>query len=223
MTKGEYLTHTVRNHDESRAVLFEFVDLVGAFFAERNIAHAEHFVYEHKVGIDVHRYGEPQTRDHAGRVVLERRVDEVAQLRKFDYTVILFLHFAVREPHHCAVEEYVFLAGCVGVEPRAEFEKRYDVAFGEHYAAGGAYDAGDDLEQGGFTRAVAPDKREAFAAFHAEIYVFQHVEALVSDLELQQFDGIFLEVVYALGGHAELHGHAARVHEHFRAFAELFD
>ena len=108
-------------------------------------------------------------------------------------------------------------------KPRAEFEKRYDVAFGEHYAAGGAYDAGDDLEQSGFTRAVAPDKREAFAAFHTEVYVFQHVEALVSDLELQQFDGIFLEVVYALGGHAELHGHAARVHEHFRAFAELFD
>lgn len=223
LAESQYLAHAVRHYDEGGAAFFELVYFFGAFFAEGYVAHAEHLVDEHYIGIDVYGYREAQSRDHTGGIVFEGNVHEFAELREFHYAVVFTEHFAVRESHHRAVQEYVFLACGVHIEARAQFEKGDDIAFGEGDTLGGADYAGDDFEERGFTRAVAPDEGEAFAAIYAEIDVFQDLELLVADLAFDEFYREFLDIVDAFGGHGELHTHVSDVHEKVGGIAERSD
>lgn len=223
LAESQYLAHAVRHYDEGGAVFLELVYFFGAFFAEGYVAHAEHLVDEHYVGIDVYGYREAQSRDHTGGIIFEGDVHEFAELREFHYAVVFTEHFAVRKSHHRAVQEYVFLACGVHIEAGAELEKGDDIAFGEGDTLGGADDAGDDFEEGGFTRAVAPDEGEAFAAIHAEIDVFQDLELLVANLAFDEFYREFLDIVYAFGGHGELHTHVSDVHEKVGGISEGLD
>lgn len=223
LAESQYLAHAVRHDDEGGAVLLEFVYFFGAFFAEGYVAHAEHLVDEHYIGIDVHGYREAQSRDHTGGIIFEGNVHEFAELREFHYTLVFTEHFAVRESHHRAVQEYVFLACGVHIEARAEFEQGNDVALGEGDTLGGADDAGDDFEERGFTRAVAPDEGETFAAVHAEVDVFQDLELFIADLAFDEFYREFLDIVDAFGGHGELHTHVSDVHEKVGGIAERSD
>ena len=223
LAESQYLAHAVRHYDEGGAVFLELVYFFGAFFAEGYVAHAEHLVDEHYIGIDVYGYREAQSRDHTGGIVFKGNVHEFAELREFHYAVVFTEHFAVRESHHRAVQEYVFLACGVHVEARAQLEKGDDIAFGEGDTLGGANDAGDYFEQGGFTRAVTSDEGETFAAIYAEIDVFQDLELLVADLAFDEFYREFLDIVDAFGGHRKLHTHVSDVHEKVGGISEGLD
>ena len=223
LAESQYLAHAVRHDDEGGAVFLELVYFFGAFFAEGDVAHAEHLVDEHYIGIDVHGYREAQSRDHTGGIIFEWDVHEFSELREFHYAVVFTEHFAVRESHHRAVQEYVFLACGVHVEARAEFEQGNDVALGERDTLGGADDAGDYFEERGFTRAVAPDEGETFAAVHAEVDVFQDFELFIADLTFKKFYREFLDIVDAFGGHGELHTHVSDVHEKVGGITERSD
>lgn len=223
LAESQYLAHAVGHDDEGGAVFLELVYFFGAFFAEGYVAHAEHLVDEHYIGIDVYGYREAQSRDHTGGIVFEGNVHEFAELREFHYAVVFTEHLAVRESHHRAVQKYVFLACGVHVEARAQFEKGNDIAFGEGDTLGGADDAGDYFKQRGFTGAVAPDEGEAFAFIHAEADVFQDLELSVADFTFNEFYCEFLNVVDTFGGHFELHTHVSDVDEQVGGIAEVFD
>ena len=72
-----------------------------------------------------------------------------------------------------AVEEDVVAASEFRVEAGAGFEERGDAALDLDPVGGRRDDAGEDLEQRGFSRPVAADDPEDFALFDLEVDVLE--------------------------------------------------
>ena len=75
----------------------ELAELVETLEREGLVADGQHLVDEQHVGIDVNRHGEAQPHVHAGRVGLDRRVDEVLELGELDDLVEALRDLALRE------------------------------------------------------------------------------------------------------------------------------
>ena len=92
-----------------------------------------------------------------GRVGLDRRVDELAQLGEVDDLVEALLHLALCQAKHDAVDEDVLAAGDLGMEAGTELDQRGDAAVDAHRAARRLGDAGDQLQRGALARSVPAD------------------------------------------------------------------
>ena len=73
---------------------------------------------------------EPEPHVHAGRVGLDRRVDEVLELGKRDDLVEAVGDLALGEPEHHAVDEDVLAAGDLGMKAGAQLDERRHAAAG---------------------------------------------------------------------------------------------
>ena len=74
----------MRHEQDRLAAALELRELVEALVREALVADGEHFVDEQHVGIDVNRDRETEPHVHAGRVGLDRRVDEILELGELD-------------------------------------------------------------------------------------------------------------------------------------------
>ena len=74
----------MRDEQNRLAAALELGELVQALVREALVADREHLVDQQHVGIDVDRDGESQPHVHAGRVGLDRRVDELLHLGEVD-------------------------------------------------------------------------------------------------------------------------------------------
>ena len=128
----------VGDEQDRLAAAPELRELVEALVGEALVADREHLVDEQHVGIDVDRHGEPQPHVHAGRVGLDRRVDELAQLGELDDLVEALLDLALGQAEHDAVDEDVLAAGDLRVKAGAELDQRRDPAVDRHRAAASA-------------------------------------------------------------------------------------
>ena len=77
----------VRHQQNRLSAASELGELVEALVREPLVADGEHLVDEQHVGLDVNRHGEAETHVHAGRIRLDRRVDELPELREVDDVV----------------------------------------------------------------------------------------------------------------------------------------
>ncbi len=87
---------------------------------ERQIAHGKYFVDNQYVGLYAGGDSETETYLHAGRVPLDRRVDELFELRKGHDFIELPDNFAFAMPRNGTVQENVFAAGQVGDQTRSD-------------------------------------------------------------------------------------------------------
>ena len=92
------------------------------------VADGEHLVHEQDVGIDVDRHGKTEPHVHAGRVGLDRRVDEVLELGELDDLVEPLGDLALGQAEHDAVDEDVLAAGDLRVEAGAELDEGRNAA-----------------------------------------------------------------------------------------------
>ena len=67
-----------------------------------------------------------------GRIGLDRRVDELAQLGEVDDLVEALLDLALGEAEHDAVDEDVLAAGDLRMKAGAELDQRRDAAVDAH-------------------------------------------------------------------------------------------
>src|SRR2546423_8200552 len=121
-SRAELLRRLVVMGDEaeSDAGGAEVADARLAFLLEALVADREHLVDDEDVRLDVLGDGEAKPRVHSRAVVLDRHVDEVAQLGKGDDAIELPLHLPAREAEERPVEEDVGAARQPGVENRPE-------------------------------------------------------------------------------------------------------
>ena len=93
---AESLDEVQRVRDEQNRLVppAELGELVETLVREALVADREHFVDQQHVGIDVDRDGEAKPHVHAGRIRLDRRVDELAQLGEVDDLVEAILDLA---------------------------------------------------------------------------------------------------------------------------------
>src|SRR5207245_2685884 len=94
---------------------------------------------------------------HAAGVALDRRVDKPVDLGEGDDVVELAGDLAPRHAEDGAVEEDVFPAGQLGMEPGPDFQKAADLAAQLDAAGRRLGDAAEDLQEGRFAGAVAAD------------------------------------------------------------------
>lgn len=88
------------------------------------VARAQHLVGEQDVRRTSTGDSERQAGAHARGVVLERDVDELAQLGERDYLVVAFVYLFFAQTHVRAREVDVVAARFLRVEARAEREQR---------------------------------------------------------------------------------------------------
>ena len=83
------------DQEDRLAAAPELAELVEALVREAFVADGEHLVDEQHVGIDVDGDGEAEPHVHAGRIGLDRRVDELPQLGEVDDLVEALLDLAL--------------------------------------------------------------------------------------------------------------------------------
>ncbi len=94
---------------------------------------------------------------HAARIALHRRVEKTVDLTECNDLVELAVDLGAPHAQDRAVEIDVLAAGQLRVEPGPHLEQAAGAAANLGAAAGRLGDAREDLEQGGFARAVAAD------------------------------------------------------------------
>ena len=128
------LTEPVADEHDRATVAAELVDLLGAAALEALVADRQHLVDQQHVGFDVRRDGEAEPDEHARRVVLDRRVDELGEAGELDDVVEAGGDLLLRQSEDRTVEEDVLPTAQLGVEPGAEFEQGRHPSFDQHLA-----------------------------------------------------------------------------------------
>ncbi len=113
----------MRDQQHRLAAALEVGELVQALVGEALVTDRQHLVDEQHLGIDVNRHGESQPHVHAGRVRLDRLVDEVRKFGKFDDFVEAAFDVPLRQAEHDAVDEDVLAAGNLWMEARAQLDQ----------------------------------------------------------------------------------------------------
>ena len=114
-------------HDRAPLGL-ELFDAAEALGLEQLVADREDLVDEEDVGIEVHRHGEAEAHVHAGRVVLDRLVDELGELGEADDVVEDPVDVAPAHAVERRVDVHVLAAGTApgGTRRRARAARRGD-------------------------------------------------------------------------------------------------
>ena len=170
--------HVVGDEEDRAAAGPEAVEVLEALLLEVSITDREHLVDQEDLRLQVHGHREPEAHIHAGRVVLDRGVHEVAEAGELDDRVVVALHLAQPKAEQRAVELDVLAAGVLGLEARAELQERGDPPGDLDLAAVGSEDAGQHLEQGALARAVVPDHAHELALLDLEADVLERPEVL---------------------------------------------
>ena len=167
-------------------------------------------------GVKRGRHREAEPHDHAGRIVLDRIVDVLADVGEGDDLVALGRDLRARQAEQRRREIDIGEPRILGMKARAELEQRADAPAAFDQTARRRDDAGDDLQQRRFAGAVLADDAQRLAGGEVERDFVQRLEYLRSAASAQEIEdqpqpagiGIELRVVLADAGEVEQCGHA---------------
>ena len=172
--------HVVGDEQDRAAVLAHAVELAIALVLEGGVSDRQHLVDQQHLGVDLDHDGERQPHVHAGRVVLELHVLELAQLGEVDHRVHPPACLVRAEAEQDRVQHNVVLGGEVGVESDSELDEGRHAAVDADRALVGSVDAGQALEQRALARPVAPHDAEELSRLDGEGDVVQALQRLVA-------------------------------------------
>lgn len=131
--------------------------------------------------------GEGEADVHAGRVALDRGIEELLDTGEIDDLVELALDLGSGHAEDRAVQVDVLPAGQLGMESSADLEQAGDAAMDLDAAGRRFGDPAQDLEQGRLAGAVAADDADAVTLFDLEIDVLERPELLdLGDLAVRR-------------------------------------
>ena len=126
----------MRHQQDRLAAPPELRELVEALVGEAFVADRQHLVDQQHIRIDVDRDREAKPHVHAGRIRLDRRVDELRELGEVDDFVEARAAISrLRQAEHDAVDEDVLASGDLGMKAGAELDERGDAAVDRDRAA----------------------------------------------------------------------------------------
>src|SRR2546421_2720005 len=167
------------DEDDGAASAGHVAHFAKAFLLKIDVSDSQDFIHEKNFRLEIRSNGKREAHVHSGRVVLCGRVNKFLKLGEGNDLVELAGDLLLAHAQDGAGEEGVFAASELGMEASADFEEGTDAAVNFRPASRGTSDAGENLEEGGFARAVAADDTEDFAFAHFEPHVFQGPEGLV--------------------------------------------
>jgi hypothetical protein len=123
---------------------------------------------------------EGQAQIHPARVPLDRRVDELLDLRKRHDLVELALDLDTAHAQDGSVQVDVLAAGQLGMKPRADLEKRPYAPVNLGKPPRRLRDPRQDLQQRALTRAVGADDPHDLARANLEVHVPKRQQQVVA-------------------------------------------
>src|ERR1043166_1922428 len=123
-----------------------------------------------------------QSHVHPTRVVLDRRINKLVDLRERDNLVELRRDFRSPHPQNCAIQVNVLPAGQLRMKPCSHLQQRSNTSMDLRMPLGRFRDSGQQLKQGRFASAISPDDAHNFAARDLEGNVLQCPNWLVHAL-----------------------------------------
>jgi hypothetical protein len=143
-----------------------------------SVADGQRFVDDEDIGINADCGRERQPSLHAGRVCLERLIDDIAQLTGIDDRFDLFLDLRAFHPEAEATHHDVLRPSVLGMESRAQLENRGDPTIDLEFARGSLESARNDLEKRRFPGTVPAENTYDFSALEFEIDTAQHTRSV---------------------------------------------
>src|SRR6266851_144846 len=113
-----------------------------------------------------------ETHVHTGRVVFNRRIDELLDLGEIHDLIELAPDLSSAHSEDRAVEVDIFAASQLRVEPRAYLQQGAYPTLDANLALRGFRDAREELEQGAFAGAVPTNDADDLAGLDIERDVF---------------------------------------------------
>jgi len=185
-------------HKQHRSsALRHLAHLAQALLLELRVADGEHLVHDQDLRVQVGGHGEGEAHVHAAGVALHGGVQELFHAGEVHDGVELTLDLLALHAQDGAVQVDVLAAGQLRVEAGADLQEASHATIHDDLAGGGLGDAGEDLEQGGFARAVSPDNAHHVALLHVEGDVLQRPDSL----PLPAAQGVAQSVHDRLGEH----------------------
>jgi hypothetical protein len=186
VAEPEHEVERMRDEHHRAALPPHLAELVETLVREGFVADRQHFVDEQHVGIDVDGHGEAEPHVHAGRVRLDRRLDELLQPGERDDLVEPARDLALRQPEHHAVDVDVLASRDLGMKPGAQLDQRRHPAGDGNRSGGRLADARQELEHRALARAVAADDPERAPGVEIEADAVEGIEHLVGTQVLEQ-------------------------------------
>ena len=147
----------MRNKKDRPAAATEPIHGVEAFALKARVADSQNLINDEDIRIEMGGYGKAQAQAHAGRVALDRCIQELCHAGKFHHGVQLGGDLAVFHAQYGAVQVDVLPAGEFLVKTGAHFEKRSDAARHVDFTGSGIGDFGQHFEKRALSGAIAPD------------------------------------------------------------------
>ena len=168
----------MRAKQDGGATLFHGVDAVERLAGKLAIAHGQGFVYDQDVRIDAGGQRKRQPHEHAAGVGFDGLVNEMPDAREINDIAQAVLELCTADAQQWPIEQQVLPARKIGVETCPQLEQRSHTAVDLHAARAGADRATQQLQQGGFARAVAADNAQHLATWDLQVHSLQGPEWL---------------------------------------------
>lgn len=200
-------------HDNNgRAAAHHLLDAGFALLLEMEVSHRKDLVHDEDIRMRDGGNGKGHARHHARGIVFHGNIQKILHFGKFHDLIELFMHHFAREAEHRAVQEDVFPRGEVHIEACAELDEGRDGAVYLHRSLRRLEDAGNHLEKGALARPVEADDPKNVSLPDIEGNVVERHEVFIHQLALQKLDDVFLDAVYLLFAHIEMHLDIADFH-----------
>src|SRR5882672_2803437 len=182
-------SHVMR-HKKNRAALPAYVvHLVEALLLKGRVAYSQHFVHHQDLRLKMRGHGEGEANVHAGRIPLDRSLDELLQLGEGHDLVKLSLDLGATHPENSAAQKDVLASREIRMKTRANFQQTADASEELDFAGRGFGNARKNFQQRRFARAVATDDADQLALSNFEVDIAERPERLmaIAALELAEW------------------------------------
>ncbi len=147
--------------------------IIVAALLKKDVSDRQRFINDDDFRLHEHKRRKRQPQHHAGGVMLQRPVHELADLGKRGHLGVPTPDFLRLQAEQAGIGEHVFAAGVVGIKADAELQQRLDAAARGHDAGSGPQHAGDDFQERALAAAVAADDADPLAAPDFQRHVLQ--------------------------------------------------
>ena len=164
VAQGLHRVHVMAHVDDGLVLLLgDLAHARNALVLEGSVAHGEHLVHDHDIGVQMRGYRKGQAHVHPRGVTFHGRIDEALHLRKGHDVVEDLVYLAPLHAQDGAVHVDVLATGELGMEAGPHLEHARHAAVVGDETLTRARDATDELEQGGLTCTVLADEAHALA------------------------------------------------------------
>ena len=181
MAVGTNQLHGVSHEDDRHTPPLHLLEVAIALALKTDVSDRQCLVDDKYVGVHVDGGGEGQADIHTAGIGLDRPIDVLTDRRKRLDLGKFLIHAGAIHAHDGGIEIHVLASGKIGIESRAEFEKRRDATIAMDGARGRRQCPAKDFEEGRLPRSIGTNEADRLTPGNLEIHVRQGGKHLVAD------------------------------------------